>query len=54
MILWWKRPNREKEIQDEELIEARAKANELAKRTAKLLRENNLASDIRKALGAPS
>jgi hypothetical protein len=36
---------------DEELAEAKIKAEELHKRTRKILRENNLGADIKRALG---
>lgn len=36
----------------EELRQAHVKAEELARRTRKIARENNLAAEIRKALGA--
>jgi len=49
---WRKRDRKEKESREVELETAKKQAEELVQRTRKLLRENNLAADIRKALGA--
>lgn len=37
---------------EEELQSAKVQAHDLARRTQRLLKENNLAAEIRKALGA--
>lgn len=48
---FWRRSHRNGS-KSEELQWAKAKADDLTKRTNKIARENNLAAEIRKALGA--
>lgn len=54
MILWWRKRKAENSTPDTtpELAQVKRVADDLSRRTRKLVRENNLAADIRKALGA--